>query len=123
MKFVIFIVAMLFSSIATAHEMTPAYIKLAPSSVDDIYVATFKMLNRRVDVDYYAINAYDVNWNKIPFASFNRVFKLEHLKRIDLKIFFQKKYFLEVYYICTESKLYEGKGTYIASRICSRIDR
>jgi hypothetical protein len=123
MKFVIFIVAMLFGSIATAHEMTPAYIKLSPSSVDDIYVATFKMLNRRVDVDYYAITAHDVNWNKIPFASFNRVFKLEHLKRIEVKVFFQKKDFLDVYYICTESKLYKGKGTYIASRICSRIDR
>jgi len=123
MRFVIILAAFILSSAAAAHEMVPAYLKLTPAPVDRVYMTSFKMFNKRNDVDYYSVSVYDQDWNRVPFASFDRVFKLEHLKRKEIKVYIQEADISSVTYVCTESKLYKGKGAYVASRICSKIKR
>ena len=122
MKFVILAAALLFFSSAAAHEMTPAYLKMVPVT-DDIYETTIKMLNRRQDVEFYEISAFDGEWNPLPFGSYHRVFKLPYLKRKEVKIYFQKKVLKNLVYVCTTSKLYKSEGTVISSRICSKVEK
>lgn len=122
MRFVITAAALLFFSSAAAHEMTPAYLKLTPVE-DGIYETTIKMLNRRDDVEYYEISAFDSEWKPLPFGSYDRVFKLPHLKRKEVKIYFQKKIANKLTYVCTTSKIFKGQGTFVSSRICSKVEK
>lgn len=121
MRFVIILAALILSNAAAAHEMVPAYLKLEPAPVDKVYMTSFKMFNRRNDVDYYSVSVYDQNWNKVPFASFDRVFKLEHLKRKEITVYIKESDISVVTYVCTSSKLYPGRGAAVSSRICSKI--
>lgn len=122
MRFVITAVALLFFSSATAHEMTPAYLKLVPVE-DGIYETTIKMLNRRDDVEFYEITVFDGEWNSLPFGSYHRVFKLPYLKRKDVKVYFQEKIVNKLTYVCTTSKIFKGQGTFVSSRICSKVEK
>jgi hypothetical protein len=122
MRFVILAVALMFFSSATAHEMTPAYLKLVPAE-DGIYETTIKMLNRRKDVEFYEVSAFDDEWNPLPFGSYHRVFKLPYLKRTEVKVYFQKKTLNTLVYVCTTSKLFKTEGTAVSSRICSKVER
>jgi hypothetical protein len=121
MRFVIILAALILSKAAAAHEMVPAYLKLEPAPVDKVYMTSFKMFNRRNDVDYYSVSVYDQNWNKVPFASFDRVFKLEHLKKKEITVYIKANDISVATYVCTSSKLYPGKGAAVSSRICSKI--
>ena len=121
MRFVIILAALILSKAAAAHEMVPAYLKLEPAPVDKVYMTSFKMFNRRNDVDYYSVSVYDQNWNKVPFASFDRVFKLEHLKNKEITVYIKESDISVATYVCTSSKLYPGKGAAVSSRICSKI--
>jgi hypothetical protein len=121
MRFVIILAALILSNAAAAHEMVPAYLKLEPAPVDKVYMTSFKMFNRRNDVDYYSVSVYDQNWNKVPFASFDRVFKLEHLKKKEITVYLKENDISVATYVCTSSKLYPGKGAAVSSRICSKI--
>ena len=112
----------MFFSSAAAHEMTPAYLKLSMAE-DGIYETTIKMLNLRHDVDYYEITAFDSEWKPLPFGSLDRVFKLPHLKRKEVKIYFQKKTINKLTYVCTTSKILKGQGTLVSSRICSKVEK
>tara|TARA_R110000787_G_scaffold50839_2_gene120780 strand:+ start:179 stop:550 length:372 start_codon:yes stop_codon:yes gene_type:complete len=123
MKIVILAAALLFSFSAAAHEMTPAYLKIKQSEVTDVYATEIKMYNRRSDVDYYQISVFDGQWNRLPFASFQRLFKLPYTKRKTIKVYFQKEVANKVVYVCTKSKLYKGAGTFVSSRICSKVKR
>lgn len=121
MRFVIILAALILSNAAAAHEMVPAYLKLEPAPVDRVYKTSFKMFNRRDDVDYYSVSVYDQNWNKVPFASFDRVFKLEHLEKKEITVYIKENDISVATYVCTSSKLYPGKGAAVSSRICSKI--
>lgn len=121
MRFVIILAALILSNAAAAHEMVPAYLKLEPAPVDKVYMTSFEMFNRRNDVDYYSVSVYDQNWNKVPFASFDRVFKLEHLKKKEITVYLKENDISVATYVCTSSKLYPGKGAAVSSRICSKI--
>lgn len=123
MRFVIILAAIMLSKAAIAHEMVPAYLELKSAPVDKVYMTTFKIFNRRNDVDYYAVSVYDEKWNQIPFASFDRVFKVEHLKKKQVTVYIMEKDALSATYVCTASKLYSGKGAPVTSRICSKIKR
>ena len=121
MRFVIILAALILSKAAAAHEMVPAYLKLTPAPVDKVYKTSFKIFNRRNDVDYYSVSVYDQNWNKVPFASFDRVFKLKHLKNKEITVYIKESDISTVTYVCTSSKLYAGEGATVNSRICSKI--
>ena len=68
-----FMAAVLLTSSAAAHELTPTYPEFKPHIVDGVYYAKLHMWNRREDVIYYEISVHDVEWNKIPFHSNKKI--------------------------------------------------
>lgn len=115
----------LFTGSAIAHELTPTYPELRPSYVDKVLVTTMKMWNRRDDVEYYEIGVFDEEWNKVPFAANERIFKIAHLERETFDVYFRQKDVDRIHWICTTSKQLKQdvKSTGVKSRICSRIAR
>ena len=115
----------LFTSSAIAHELTPTYPELKPSYVDKVLVTTIKMWNRRNDVEYYEIGVFDEEWDKIPFATTDRIFKVSYLQHKTMDVYFRDKDVDRIFWICTTSKQLKQdvKSTGVKSRICSRIAR
>jgi len=113
------------SSQLLAHEMTPTYPELRPSYVDGLYSTTMKLFNRRDDTAYYEINVFDKDWNKVPFATQDKLIKIGYLERSEFEVFIRGDDYQKVEYICTTSKLLKsdtGKAA-VMSRICSKIKR
>lgn len=106
-----------------AHELTPTYFELKPSVYDNIYETQMMLFNRREDVRFYEIAVYDKEWNTIPFATKNKVMKIDYLKKTFVTLYFKKQNLYDVYYVCTTSKLVKGEviSSGIASKICSKI--
>lgn len=117
--------ALLLSTSAAAHEMTPTYFKFEPSYVDGVYVTTIGLWNRRNDVEYYEISVLDQMWKRIPFATRDRIIKIPHLSKEKIDIYIKQNDVENVEFICTSSKQLKSdvKSTGIRSMICSRIER
>jgi hypothetical protein len=117
--------ALLISSSAAAHEMTPTYVEFKPSYVDGVYVTTINLWNRRNDVEYYEISVLDQMWKKIAFATRDRIIKIPHLSKEKIDIYIKQDDIEDVEFICTSSKQLKSdvKSTGVRSMICSRIER
>ena len=115
--------AVLLTSSAAAHELTPTYPEFKPHIVDGVYYAKLHMWNRREDVIYYEISVHDVEWNKIPFHSNKKIMKLKHLEHADFEVNVRKSDLDRIEFNCTTSKHLKSDtiGTGVRSRICSRI--
>lgn len=113
----------MFSSISFAHEMIPTYPELKPSYVDGLYSTDILIFNRRKDVRYYEISVFDKDWNHIPFATNQKILKIDYLRKKNVELYFRKQEKENVKYICTTSKILKGEVQYtiITSRICSKI--
>ena len=124
MKYILTAVAF-FCTSATAHEMTPTYLDMKPSYVDGVYVTTIDLWNRRNDVEYYDISVLDKDWNKLSFATRDRIVKLTYLNRKKIDIYIKEEDVRFVEFICTSSKQLKSdvKSTGVKSMICSRIAR
>lgn len=107
-----------------AHEMTPAYPDLHPSSVPQIMQADLSIFNARDDVEFYAISVFDADWKPVAFASAQRVMQVPTGSRKDFEIYIKEADADLVVYVCTTSMLRAGQkdNTIISSRICSRLD-
>ncbi len=122
-----FVIVILFWSlgltcVAQAHELTPTYPKLKQSVYDSILTTTMVIFNRRADVNYYQIEVWDADWNKVPFASAEKIIKMNYLERKRLEIYFKDRDASRIKYICTRSKLLKGGGqSVVASNICSKV--
>lgn len=122
-----FVIVLLFWSlgltcVAQAHELTPTYPKLKQSVYDNILTTTMVIFNRRADVNYYQIEVWDADWNKVPFASAEKIIKMNYLERKRLEIYFKDRDASRIKYICTRSKLLKGGGqSVVASNICSKV--
>lgn len=116
------LVGALFCSQSLAHEMTPTYFELRPSYMDGIMVTTFKFFNRREDVSYYELSAFDKDWNPIPFAASSRLLNIGYQERATFEMYFRDSDFNDVEYICTLSKIVKGeiRSSIVSSRICSK---
>lgn len=125
MKYIIFIVSLLFSTIAHSHEMVPTYPKLEPSFMDGLYKTTMTMFNKRPEVDYYEIGVFTADWEPIPFVSNYKVFKIPYLSTVSFDIYIRKQDKEKVVYICSKSKLRKQNNstTAVSSRICSKVKR
>lgn len=125
MRKIIIAVALLFTSSATAHELTPTYPKFKPSYIDGILVTTMSLWNRRDDVQYYEIAVFDKTWHNISFATAERIVKLPYLERKQIDVYIKESDKNNVEYICTTSKQLKDdvESTGIKSMICSRIVR
>lgn len=110
---------------ALSHEMTPTYPELRPSYIDGLYSTDIKLFNRRDDVVYYDISVYDKDWNTVPFASQDKLIKIQYLEKKDFEIYIRSSDYNRVEYICTTSKLLKDNigSTAVTSRICSKIKR
>ena len=108
---------------AYAHEMTPTYPELKPSFMDGIYVTEMKMWNRRADAEYYEINVYDEEWNRVPFAAVDKIFRISYLEHLDFEVYIRERDKDKVEFICTTSKQLKEdvESTGVKSMICSRI--
>lgn len=111
------------SSVAQAHEMTPTYPKLRPSHLDNVYVTTMEMFNKRDDVEFYEIGVFDKDFNPIPFVTSYKVLNIKYLGHVSFDVYIRKDDVSEAEYICSKSKLRkeDTKRTAVNSRICSRI--
>lgn len=125
MKKLIFAVALLFTSSATAHELTPTYPKFEFSYVQDVLVTKMKLWNRREDVQYYEVSVVDKMWTEIPFASANKIMKIGYLETVTFEVYIKNEDRDRAEYICTTSKQLKEEvvSTGIKSMICSRIAR
>ena len=124
MKFVTYFMAfILYASHVHGHEMTPTYFEIKPSYIDNVYSTSMQIFNRRADVKYYELQAFDEYWNKIPFASNSKILRIEYLKEKKVELYYRKKEKNKVFYVCSVSKILKGavKYTAITSKICSKI--
>ena len=123
MKYVLLAAAMLFGSMAAAHELTPTYPKFNPSYLTGISVTTMKLWNRREDASYYELALYDEEWLPLPFAATDKLIKLEYLESKSFEVYIRDSDLNKLEYICTTSKLLKDDvdSTGITSRICSRV--
>lgn len=108
---------------ALAHEMTPTYPKLEPSHLDNVYMVTMEMFNKRDDVEYYEIGVFDEEWNPIPFVTSYKIIKLRYLGHVSFDVYIRKQDVSRAEYICSKSKLRKDSNskTAISSKICSRF--
>jgi len=123
MKYMVLAAAVLFGSIAAAHELTPTYPKFNPSYLSGVSVTRMKLWNRREDVLYYELALYDEQWKPLPFATTNRLIQLEYLQSKSFEVYVRDSDLEKLEYICTTSKLLKDDvdSTGITSRICSRV--
>jgi len=117
------IMFLLVSFPALAHEMTPTYPKLEPSHLDNVYMVTMEMFNKRDDVEYYEIGVFDKEWNPIPFVTSYKIIRLRYLGHVSFDVYIRKQDVSRAEYICSKSKLRKDGNTKtaISSRICSRF--
>lgn len=115
--------AVLVSTSAAAHELTPTYPELRPAFVDNVLVTTMKMWNRRNDTKYYEIQVFDSEWKKIPFASTDKIIKIGYLEHKTFDVYIREKDAKIAEFICTVSKQLKQDviSTGVKSKICSRI--
>lgn len=117
--------AILLASIteAVAHEMTPTYPKLRPSHLDNVYVTTMEMFNKRQDVEFYEIGVFDEDFNPIPFVSKYTVIKLRYLGHVTFDVYIRKQDVGRATYVCSTSKLRKNDSvrTAVSSKICSKF--
>lgn len=122
MKYVIGILLGL-SGAANAHEMVPAYPTMKPSYITGVSVTNMKIFNRRDDVRYYEIGVFTSEWEPIPFASEEKIIKLEYLGKKTFEVYIRNSDLDNATYICTLSKLEKEnvRTTGVSSKICSKI--
>jgi hypothetical protein len=117
------LVGVLVSSSVYAHEMTPTYPKLRPSFMDDLYVTSMSMFNKRADVEYYEIGVFDKDFNPVNFVTSYRILNIPYLNKVNFEVYIRKSDRDKATYICSRSKLRKKDitRTTVASRICSKI--
>lgn len=122
MKYIIFTVSLLFSTIAYSHEMVPTYPKLEPSYMDGLYKATLTVFNKRPEVEYYEIGVFTEEWDPLPFVSNYKIYKIPYLSAITFDIYIRREDKYKITYICSISKLRKQDKTVtaVSSRICSK---
>ncbi len=108
---------------ALGHQWTPTYPTLKNSYVPGVLSTRMELFNARKDVTYYQIGVFDAEFKPVPFATGEKIIKINYLDRRTVDVFIKKEDRNKVVYICSKSKLL-SKGsaiTSISSRICSKI--
>ena len=112
-----------FTTQAMAHEMIPTYPKLRPSHIDNVYVTTMEMFNKRDDVEYYDVGVFDKDFKPIHFVTKYKIIKLKYLAHVTFDIYIRKSDVSKATYVCSTSKLKKdnAKRTAVSSKICSKF--
>lgn len=111
------------ANIALAHEMTPTYPKLRPAHLDNVYVTTMEMFNKRDDVEFYEIGVFDKDFKPIPFVTSYTVINIKYLGHVTFDIYIRKEDVSKATYVCSISKLRkdDNSKTAVSSKICSKF--
>jgi hypothetical protein len=120
---IIIIFAVLFSGHVSAHQFVPTYPVLKPSTRSGVLETHMELFNTRKDITYYELEVFDSSWQRVPFATYERTFKVEYLKRRSLTIYIRKEDATTATYICTQSKILVGnkQASLVSSRVCSKF--
>jgi len=71
------VIATLLGSGVSAHEQTPAYLKMKYSTVKNVVKFELSIFNQRERVKYYRIALFDKNFVGLPFSTRHRIIKVE----------------------------------------------
>lgn len=114
---------MLFGGYASAHQFTPTYPKFEASFVAGVVTTKMELFNKRQEIEYYELNVYDADWNAMPFASENKLIRINYLETKKINVYLKKEDIKRAVYICTESKIkkQQVQATTVSSKICSKI--
>jgi len=91
--------------------------------MDGVLKADMELFNSRKDIEYYELSVFDAEWNAVPFAASERVFRLPYLERKSIPIYIRDSDKNRVVYICSQSKILKGvsQATVVSSKICSKV--
>jgi len=119
------VILVLLSNSAIAHEMTPSYLELKPSFIDNVYSTELTLFNRREDVSFYQVEVFSDNWSPIPYATSVPIINIEYLQIVKFLVFVREIDIDKVVYICTISKVTKQskQSSLVSSRICSKVKR
>lgn len=108
---------------AAGHELTPTYPEFRPAFMNNISVTTMELYNAREEIEFYAIEVYDENWDPVPFLTRDRIVRVQHLERLTFEVYIRDEDLNNIEYICTTSRLIQDEiqSQGLSSRICSRI--
>ena len=99
--------------------MTPTYPTFQSSFMNGVSVTTLNIFNKRMDVSYYEIGVFTVDWEPIPFVSQYEIIPMDYLDTVSFDVYVSNLSLDSVEFICSISQLQEG--TTVSSKICSRV--
>lgn len=119
----VFLLLMLLSSPAVAHEFVPTYPTLRPSFVDAVLVFDMTLINKRQDVEYYEVGVFDEDFNDIVFRTNGETLRrVPFLARESYEFYIRESDRYKTTYVCSWSKLLKNQETTrVSSKICSKI--
>lgn len=109
---------------ALAHQMTPTYLEIEPSFIDDLSKTRIQLLNFRDDVEYYELELFDADWNEIPFVSNKtNIVRVKHLGRVETTVYLRSEDSRRATYLCSTSRIKSTspRPTLVSSKICSKF--
>lgn len=114
------ILLLLISGSAHAHQFTPTYPEIKGSYVANVYKVDMKLFNKRKEISYYEIQAFDKDWEPLPIG-FSNIIQVDYLETKEVPVYLAKNEAKRVLYICSKSKILKGQTTILSSKICSKI--
>ena len=114
------ILLLLISGSAHAHQFTPTYPEIKGSYVANVYKVDMKLFNKRKEISYYEIQAFDKDWEPLPIG-FSSIIQVDYLETKEVPVYLAKNAAKRVLYICSKSKILKGQTTILSSKICSKI--
>jgi hypothetical protein len=123
MRYIIFAITLMISTMASAHEMVPTYPKLKISHIDGLLKTTMTMFNKRSDIEYYELGVFNKDFEPIPFVTSYKVMKIPYLSTVTFDVYIREQDKDNAVYICSRSKIRKEDAvrTAVSSRICSKI--
>jgi hypothetical protein len=119
----VIVLMMFLSGCANAHQFLPTYPKFDNSFVEGVVYTKMELFNKRKEIGFYELGVFDGDWNSIPFASENKIIRINYLETKSINVYLKKEDLKRAVYICTESKIIKEnvQATSVASKICSKI--
>lgn len=123
MRYIMLLGLMGICGLSNAHEFLPTYPKLIQSYVPNVLYTQMDLFNKRENIRFYQLEVFDDEWKKVPFATAEKIIKVEYLEKKEIDIFIRSEDKSRARYICSRSKLIVEEVTkpIMASRICSKI--
>jgi hypothetical protein len=122
-RYAILCLLIVISGAVNAHQFMPTYPKFEQSFVGGVLSTKMELFNKRAEVEYYEIQVFDADWNKVPFASEAKIVQVKYLETKTINVYIRNEDIMKAVYVCTESKMLrqDSKYTIISSRVCSKV--